>query len=249
VLACGCEYPRDINVRGRRLKGIYFAMDYLVQQNHRRAGDAIEPEATIDAADKDVVVIGGGDTGGDCVGTAIRQGARQVTQVQYHLQPPAQADVLKHWPRPAPVRRSTDREQEGCMRLWSWDTCAFEARQERVAGVLLQRLQWQQAADGSHQRRPLNGKLLRVPAQLVLVAIGYARPVTDDLRAALKFELDTRGNVAANDEDYQSSSAGVFSCGDMRRGQSLVVWAIREGRQCARAVDLWLSGDSDLPRV
>ncbi len=249
VLACGCERPRDIRVPGRSLPGIYFAMDYLVQQNHRRAGDSIEPEAAILATDKDVVVIGGGDTGCDCVGTAIRQGARCVTQVQYHEQPPAQPEVLAHWPKPAPARHRTDTEREGCARLWSWDTVAFEARDGRLSAVLLQRVEWQRRADGNCVRRALPGQLRRLPAQLVLIAIGYARPVTDRLLTQLQLELDARGNVAANDADYQSNLEGVFSCGDMRRGQSLVVWAIREGRQCARAVDLWLRGDSDLPAL
>lgn len=249
VLACGCERPRDIDVPGRRLKGIYPAMDYLVQQNHRSAGDCIEPEAAIVATNRDVVVIGGGDTGGDCVGTAIRQGARRVTQVQYHEAPPYRAEVLRHWPRPAPVRRSSDREQEGCSRLWGWDTIAFDSRQRRVEAVVLQRVRWQETADGRGHRQPLPGQLLRLPAQLVLIAIGYQRPVTERLQTALQLPLDARGRVAANDDDYHSGTAGVFCCGDMRRGQSLVVWAIREGRQCARAVDLWLRGDSDLPRV
>jgi glutamate synthase (NADPH/NADH) small chain len=250
VLACGCEAPRDVPVRGRGLKGVYFAMDYLVQQNHRNAGDPIEPEAEILARDRDVVVVGGGDTGSDCVGTAIRQGARSVTQVQYHQRPPLRADILGHWPRPAPALRHSDTEREGCNRIWGWNTVAFEdSSDERVSGIELQRLRWRQDAHGAPLKDPVADQRRYLPAQLVLIAIGYAHPVVEGLQTQLAVELDGRGRVAASDEDYQSNVAGVFSCGDMRRGQSLVVWAIREGRQCARAVDLWLHGDSDLPRA
>ena len=249
VLACGCESPRDSLVPGRNLKSVYFAMDYLVQQNHRIAGDTIEPEADILATDKEVVVIGGGDTGADCVGTAIRQGARHVTQIQYHETPPVRADILAHWPKPAPVLRPTDTEQEGCTRLWGWNTVAFDSCGGRVSAVQLQRLRWCQDADGTVHKVPLPDQCRRLPTQLVLIAIGYARPLTTELLTQLPLQLDARGRVAANDENYQTNVEAVFSCGDMRRGQSLVVWAIREGRQCARAVDLWLRGYSDLPRV
>ncbi|MGD2074357.1 MAG: glutamate synthase subunit beta [Gammaproteobacteria bacterium] len=249
VLACGCEAPRDVPVPGRRLKGVYFAMDYLVQQNHRNAGDPIEPEAQILASDRDVVVVGGGDTGSDCVGTAIRQGARSVTQVQYHEQPPVRADVLDHWPKPAPELRHSDTEQEGCHRIWGWNTVAFEASEGRISGIDLERLRWRRDRLGAVYKEPVPGQRRHLPAQLVLIAIGYAHPLTEELQQGLPLELDARGRVAANDDDYKTSVGGVFSCGDMRRGQSLVVWAIREGRQCARAVDLWLHGDSDLPRV
>jgi glutamate synthase (NADPH/NADH) small chain len=249
VLACGCESPRDVTVPGRHLKGVYFAMDYLVQQNHRIAGDNIEPEADILATDKEVVVIGGGDTGSDCVGTAIRQGARRVAQVQYHESPPARPDILAHWPKPAPVLRASDTEQEGCTRLWGWNTVAFESCGGRVSAVQLQRLRWTRDHDGAVRKVPLADQQWQLPAQLVLIAIGYARPLTSELLTQLPLQLDARGRVSANDESYQTSVDAVFSCGDMRRGQSLVVWAIREGRQCARAVDLFLRGDSDLPRV
>jgi glutamate synthase (NADPH/NADH) small chain len=249
VLACGCEQPRDVEVPGRGCRGIHFALAYLSQQNHRVAGDLIEPEAAIVARDKDVVVIGGGDTGCDCVGTAIRQGARQVTQVQYHEQPPQQADVLNYWPKPVPVMRRVDTEAEGCRRIWGWDTVRFEYRQDRVEGVRLQRLEWTRRADGSWEKWHLHGQDLCLPAQLVLVATGYAHPVHEGLLEQAELAYDARGNLAASDTDYRSSETGVFACGDVRRGQSLVVWAIREGRQCAQSVDSWLSGHSDLPRV
>lgn len=249
VLACGCEVPRDVPVEGRHLKGVWFAMDYLVQQNHRSAGDTIEPEADIRATGKHVVVIGGGDTGSDCVGTALRQGARSVTQIQYHEQPPVRGDVLAHWPEPAPTRRYSDTEQEGCKRIWGWNTVAFEAEGNRVRGVLLQRLRWRQDADGVLRKDAASEQVRFLPAQLVLIAIGYARPDLVQVLTQLPLDIDRRGRLAANDEDYHSNVPGVFGCGDVRRGQSLVVWAIREGRQCARAVDLWLHGRSCLPRV
>jgi glutamate synthase (NADPH/NADH) small chain len=249
VLACGCRQPRDVPVPGRELKGIYFALDYLSQQNHRVAGDVIEPEAAILAKDKDVVVIGGGDTGADCVGTAIRQGAKKVTQVQYHERPTERADVLRHWPKPVPKLRSTDTEAEGCQRIWGWDTIEFEHLGERVAGVRLQRMEWTERADGSWDKWPLPGQLLYLPAQLVLIAAGYAHPFHTGLLEHLGLGLDAHGNVLASDTDYQTDEGGVFACGDMRRGQSLIVWAIREGRQCAQSVDVWLTGSSDLPRV
>jgi glutamate synthase (NADPH/NADH) small chain len=249
VLACGSEQPRDLPVEGRTLKGVHFAMDYLTQQNRRLAGEGIKPGAGIDARGKRVVVIGGGDTGGDCVGTAIRQGARQVTQLQYHEQPEESVDILQHWPDAAPVKCKTDHEEEGCEYLWGWDTTAFEGRAGQVTGLRLQRLDWRRGQDGAWVKRPRPGHIRRLPAQLVLLALGYAHPVHAGLVGQLGLALDARRNVMASDEDYQTSVPGVFACGDMRRGQSLVVWAIREGRQCACSVDRWLSGSSELPVI
>lgn len=249
VLACGCGQPRDVPVPGRELRGIYFALDYLSQQNHRIAGDIIETEAAILARDKDVVVIGGGDTGADYVGTAIRQGAKTVTQVQYHERPPECADILRYWPEPAPKLCITDIDAEGCQRIWGWDTIHFESLGGWVTSVRLQRLEWTERADGSLEKWLLPGQFLCLPAQLVLVAAGYACPLHAGLLEHSGLGLDTRGNVSASDIDYMTDAAGIFACGDMRRGQSLIVWAIREGRQCARAVDVWLAGCSDLPRV
>ena len=249
VLACGSEQARAVDVPGHGLKGIHFAMQYLKQQNRRTAGDAIDPRAAICGGEKDVVVIGGGDTGRDCTGTAIRQGARQVTQIQYHERPPLRADILKYWPRPKPVLKAVDTDAEGGKRDWGWDTIAFDGRDGRVAAVLLQRLQWIKRSDGSWEKRCSNAQPRRLPVQLVLVAIGFSHPVHRGLIEQMQLGLDARGNVSASDKDYQTTVNGVFACGDMRRGQSLVVWAIREGRQCARAVDIYLSGTSELPRV
>ncbi len=249
VLACGSEQPRDLTVPGRELRGIHFALDYLAQQNRRVAGDRIHPENAIDAHGKDVVVIGGGDTGCDCVGTAIRQGARRVVQVQYHERPPAKANILRHWPEPVPAWREGDHELEGCQHIWGFDTVAFECHHGHVAGLVLQHLQWVRGSDGTWHKQAAPGQVRHLPVQLVLLAMGYAHPVHDGLLGQLDLDFDERGNAAATDDDFQTSVPGVFACGDVRRGQSLVVWAIREGRQCARAVDAWLSDTSDLPRM
>jgi len=249
ALACGCEVPREVAVPGRSLQGIYPAMEYLEQQNRRIAGLPPDPKGAIDSEGLDVVVIGGGDTGGDCVGTSVRQGAHSVTQVQYHEAPPEHADVLAYWPQPAPEMRADDHDEEGCRRIWGWDTVAFEGRGQRVEAVILQRLEWQSEGPGRWRKVRVPGALRRLPAQLVLIAIGYAHPEPGGPVRAQGLTLTPRGTVAAGDVDYQSSVPGVFACGDMRRGQSLVVWAIREGRQCARAVDRWLARDSVLPRV
>jgi glutamate synthase (NADPH/NADH) small chain len=249
VLACGAEHPRDLPVDGRALHGVHFAMDYLRQHNRRVAGAEIGPVERIHARDKRVVVIGGGDTGGDCVGTAIRQGARQVTQVQYHDCPPEHVDILQYWPDAAPVHCPGDHVEEGCDYLWGWDTTGLEGRDGRVSGVRLQRLHWARNEQGAWIKRPCQGQVRQLPAQLVLLALGYAHPVHTGLVRQLGLELDGRGNVLASDEDYRTGIPGVFACGDVRRGQSLVVWAIREGRQCAHSIDRWLSNGSELPRI
>jgi glutamate synthase (NADPH/NADH) small chain len=249
VLACGSEQPRNMKVPGRSLGGVHFAMEYLAQQNRRVAGDVIEAGMAIDAGGKQVAVVGGGDTGSDCVGTAIRQGARHVTQIQYHDRPPAHAEVLQYWPEPVPEWHLTDHDEEGCRHVWGCDTIAFEGQDEAVNGLVLQGVRWLQYSDGSWRKHHLPGQVGRLPVQLVLLALGYLHPLHENLLEQLDLGLDSRGNVMASDVDYRTGMDGVFACGDMRRGQSLVVWAIREGRQCAQAVDVWLSGSSDLPRV
>lgn len=249
VLACGSEHPRQLRVPGCDLNGIHHALPFLKQQNQRIAGDAIDPSKSILASGKDVVVIGGGDTGCDCVGTALRQGARRVIQLQYHKRPPRHVDVLQYWPEQMPVLHNNDHDAEGCDRIWGWDTVAFEGKDCHVDQILLQQLHWTRRKDGSWESHRLHQQPRRLSTQLVLIAIGYAHPVYEGLLEVMGMELDSQGNVAADDEHYQTSVQGVFSCGDMRRGQSLIVWAIREGRRCARAVDVWLSGDSELPSV
>jgi glutamate synthase (NADPH/NADH) small chain len=248
VLACGSGSPRRLGVPGHELGGIHYAMDYLSQQNRRVAGSAALSSGVITAQHKDVAVIGGGDTGSDCIGTAIRQGARRVTQLQYHEQPPAHANVLDYWPEHVPEWHESDHDEEGCRHIWGYDTVAIEGA-GRVDGLVLQRLKWRRQADGGWLKQPMSGDVRHLPVQLVLLAMGYAHAFHEGLVDALGLALDARGNVAASSSDYATSVPGVFSCGDMRRGQSWIVWAIREGRQCARAVDVYLSGDSDLPRV
>jgi glutamate synthase (NADPH/NADH) small chain len=247
VLACGATVARELPVPGRSLPGVYPAMDYLTRQNRSTAGDRMPSDQRLSAHGKQVVVVGGGDTGHDCVGTALRQGAREVTQIQYHERPPRHADVLKYWPGRTPVLRPADTDEEGARRIWGWDTAAFDGSADGVDSVLLQRLKWYQDTAGHWQKQPCHGQPMKIPAQLVLLAMGYAHPEHTGLVEQYGLQLSQRGNVAANDADYRTSYRGVFSCGDMRRGQSLVVWAIREGRQCAHAVDTYLSGYSELP--
>ena len=249
VLACGSEQPRSLDVPGRDNDGIHYAMDFLVQQNRRVAGFPARIDRVIDARDRQVVVIGGGDTGADCVGTAIRQGARQVTQLQYHECPPAHADKLCYWPEPVPGCAANDHDDEGCRHIWAHDTVAFSGHGGRVTGLRLQKLRWERTGDGTWKKVAIPDEQRMLPAQLVLLAMGYAHPVHSGLLQDLQPALDERGNIQATGESYMTTVDSVFACGDARRGQSLVVWAIREGRQCARAVDEWLSGSSLLPAV
>jgi len=247
VLACGAEQPRPMDVPGRSLNGIHVAMEYLAQQNRRVAGDFISHD--IDAGGKQVAVIGGGDTGSDCVGTAIRQGARQVTQIQYHDRPPDHVDNLHYWPGPVPEWHATDHDDEGCQHVWAYDTVAFTGHGDHVDGLALQELRWIKGANGCWKQYHLPGQVRHLPVQLVLLAMGYAHPVHAGLLQRLPDCLDGCGNIDAPEDSYMTGVNGVFACGDARRGQSLVVWAIREGRQCAAAVDCWLSGSSLLPVV
>jgi len=247
VLACGAEQPRDLDIPGRGLSGIYFAMDYLTRQNRRVAGDMIPPEQCMMAANQDVVVIGGGDTGSDCVGTANRQGARSVTQIQYHEQPPKDVDTRLIWPDWPHKLRTSQAHKEGCTRLWGLDTVAFKGWNGHVCGLELTALRWEKDADGVMRKYHQPGDRKMLPADLILLAMGYAGPRSNGLMQALALTQDTRGNVQANTTDYRTSTPRVFACGDMRRGQSLVVWAIREGRQAAYAVDLYLMGHTNLP--
>lgn len=249
VLACGAQQPRTLALPGTSLNGIHFAMDYLTQQNRRVAGEPLSEDTRIDARGKQVVIIGGGDTGSDCVGTAIRQGAREVTQIQYHERPPDHVDNLQYWPQPVPEWHANDHDAEGCKHVWGYDTVAFTGQGGELDGLWLQKLRWVKSADGRWQKQHLPGQLRRLPAQLVLLALGYAHPVHTGLLEKLSPGFDARGNIAAPEDSYMTGHKGIFACGDARRGQSLVVWAIREGRQCARAVDRWLSGDSQLPVV
>ncbi|HTL25195.1 MAG TPA: glutamate synthase subunit beta, partial [Burkholderiales bacterium] len=242
VLAGGAESPRDLPISGRELKGIEFAMDFLPLQNRRVAGDAGVP--ALWASGKHVVIIGGGDTGSDCVGTSNRHGAASITQFELLPMPP-DVDCNPVWPYwPARLRTSSSHE-EGVQRDWSIATKEFIGENGRVKALRAIRLEWK---DG--KMIEIQGSEFRMPADLVLLAMGFVSPVQAILDA-FGVQKDARGNAKATTDGagcYATSVPKVFAAGDMRRGQSLVVWAIREGRQCARAVDEFLMGHSELPR-
>ncbi|MCW5699488.1 MAG: glutamate synthase subunit beta [Rhodospirillales bacterium] len=251
VLAGGAEQPRELDVPGRALPGVYYAMDFLTQQNARVAGIAIPDEDAIVATGKNVIVVGGGDTGSDCVGTSIRQGARSATQLEIMPRPPEREDKALTWPNwPLKLRTSTSHE-EGCERDWSVLTTRLTG-DNRVEKLHLVRVEWSDNGNGGTNMNVIDGSDFTLDADLVFLAMGFVRPVHEGLINDLGVELDGRGNVKADTETetgaYQSSLPKVFTCGDMRRGQSLVVWAIREGRQCARSIDQFLMGSSQLPR-
>ncbi|MGB5064851.1 MAG: glutamate synthase subunit beta, partial [Candidatus Competibacter sp.] len=246
VLTGGAEQPRDLNVPGRELEGVHYAMNFLTQQNRRVAGQKLVDEEIL-ADGKDVVVIGGGDTGSDCVGTSIRQGARSVTQLEIMPKPPLHENKLLTWPNWPLKLRTSSSQEEGCERDWSIATQAFTGQDGQISAIRLVRLEWRQA-DGRQTMTEVPGSEFEIPAGLVLLAMGFVHPIHEGMLQELSVALDPRGNVRADTHGYQTSLNKVFSAGDMRRGQSLVVWAIREGRQCARAVDEYLMGRSDLPR-
>jgi glutamate synthase (NADPH/NADH) small chain len=240
VLAGGAEKARDLPIPGRELKGIHFAMDFLPQQNRRVSGEAQAEEEPILAGGKHVVVIGGGDTGSDCIGTAIRQGARSVTNFEIMPQPPARENKLLTWPEwPLKLRTSSSHE-EGAERDFAVMTTKLSGGGGEVRTLHCVRV------DGKINAIP--GSEFDIPADLVLLAMGFVHPVHEGMIASLGLDLDPRGNVKADTLEYLSSKPKVFAAGYMRRGHSLVVWAIREGRQCAHAVDAFLMGASALPR-
>lgn len=240
VLTGGAETSRDLPVPGRELKGIHFAMDYLPQQNRRVSGETpIEAEPIL-AAGKHVVVIGGGDTGSDCIGTAFRQGALSVTNFEIMPQPPLHENKMLTWPDwPLKLRTSSSHE-EGVERDFAVMTTKFTGENGDVKKLHCVRV------DG--KMKPMPGSEFDVAADLVLLAMGFVHPVHEGMIKGLNLALDQRGNVNASTDNYRTSIDKVFAAGDMRRGQSLVVWAIREGRQAAHAVDKYLMGSSLLPR-
>ncbi len=243
ILAGGAEYPRDLPVEGRNLDGVHFAMDFLTPQNKVVAGDKIENQ--IMATGKHVVVIGGGDTGSDCVGTSNRHGAASITQFELMPQPPEKEDKSLVWPNWPLKMRTSSSHEEGANRDWSITTKRLIGENGKVTHLVGAKVEWK------------DGKMVEVPdseftiqADLVLLAMGFVSPVQKVLDA-FGVEKDNRGNAKATTDGegcYTTSKAKVFAAGDMRRGQSLVVWAIREGRQCAKAVDEFLMGSSTLPR-
>jgi len=246
ALAGGAEQPRDLPVPGRDLTGVHFAMEFLPQQNKLVAGDAVPGQ--IMATGRHVVVIGGGDTGSDCVGTSNRQGAASVTQFELLPQPPAEENKPLTWPYWPTRLRTSSSHEEGCRRDWSIATKRFEGRKGKVEKLVAVRLEWQTGADGQVKMVEVPGSEFELKADLVLLAMGFTGPAAARLLDGCGVARDARSNVRAGVDDYRTSVAKVFAAGDMRRGQSLVVWAIREGRQCARAVDEFLMGASELPR-
>ena len=243
ALTGGSEDPRDLPVPGRELDGVHFAMRFLTQQNRRISGELILDDTEILAAGKHVVVIGGGDTGADCVGTSNRQSAASITQMEIMPEPPEHEDKATTWPDwPLKLRTSTSHD-EGCQREWAVATKSFEGKSGKVTALNAVRLDW-----GPDGMREISGSDFKIKADLVFLAMGFVNPVHTGMLEGLGVEYDGRGNVLADTLNYATSIDKVFAAGDMRRGQSLVVWAIREGRQCAHAIDEFLMGQTNLPR-
>jgi glutamate synthase (NADPH) small chain len=244
VLLClGAEEPRDLPVPGRELSGVHFAMDFLAQNNRRVAGDAIPDEEAILATGKHVIVLGGGDTGSDCVGTSHRHGAKSVTSIELLWRPPAARDGSTPWPLWPLMFRSSSSHDEGGTRDFAVATKRLSGEDGRLTRLHAVRLQF---APNRRDFAEIPGSEFEIPADLVLLAMGFVHPVQRGLVEALGVKLDARGNVAADLRGFATSEPGVFAAGDCRRGQSLVVWALWEGREAARAVDTYLAGDSRL---
>jgi glutamate synthase (NADPH/NADH) small chain len=246
VMSGGAEEARRLEIPGAELAGVRLAMEFLTQQNKRNAGDdevRAAPRGTLTATGKHVLVIGGGDTGSDCVGTSNRQGAASVTQIEIMPKPPTKEDKALNWPDWPMKLRTSSSHEEGCERDWAVLTKRVVGTNGNVEGLECVRVEW---VDGKMVE--MEGSEFTLKADLILLAMGFTGPRKPGMVEQAEVSLDGRGNVAADTENYETSRDGVFACGDMRRGQSLVVWAIREGRQCARAVDLYLTGKTELPR-
>ncbi|MDI1285032.1 MAG: glutamate synthase subunit beta [Reyranella sp.] len=251
ALTGGAELPRDLEVPGRELEGIHYAMDFLVQQNKRVAGDdeaRAAPRGTLTAKGKHVIVIGGGDTGSDCVGTSNRQGAASVTQLEVMPQPPEHEDKALTWPDWPLKMRTSSSHEEGVDRDFAVLTKRAIGKDGRIEALECVRVEWGKGADGRMGMQEIAGSAFQLKADLVLLAMGFLGPRKPGMVEQAGVALDPRGNIAANVADYKTSVPKLFAAGDMRRGQSLVVWAIREGRQCARSIDEALMGSSTLPR-
>ncbi len=246
VLAGGATWARDLPVPGRELTGIHFAMDFLPQQNKVVAGDHVGNQ--ISAHGKRVIILGGGDTGSDCLGTSNRQGAISVHQFELLPEPPGtRTEDVAPWPYWPMILRSSSSHEEGVVRDWSINTKRFSGDEHgNVKKLHAVRLEWVKGDNGRPAMREIPGSEFEIDVDLVLLALGFLGPERPGLLSDLGVQLNERGNVAV-DTNWMSSVPGVFSCGDMRRGQSLVVWAIWEGRECARGVDRFLVGRTDLP--
>ena len=240
VFAGGSEKPRDLEIPGRNLDGIHFAMDFLTQQNKRCEGDNFVGKKEILASDKHVVVIGGGDTGSDCIGTSNRQGAKSVTQLEILEKPPEKENKLLTWPHWPLKLRTSSSQEEGVDRNWSVATKSFEGSNGKVSKLNLQKVEWKKNNNGNKLMGDSSEKPIELKADLVLLAMGFVSPKNNELFTQSNVTLDKRGNVEANEENFKTNLKKVFSAGDMRRGQSLVVWAIREGRLAAESVNNFL---------
>jgi glutamate synthase (NADPH) small chain len=255
VLCGGSTVPRDLPIPGRELDGIEFAMDFLPQQNRRVAGLKIEDRKELLATDKHVVVIGGGDTGSDCIGTSVRQGAKSVIQFELLPEPPAGRTEAFPWPYWPMIKRTSSSQAEAAKvavgeRLYSINTKKFTGENGRVKKLHAVRLEWIPSENGGHpQMKEIPGSEMEFNCDLALLAMGFLHPQHEGMLQSLGIELDRRGNVSTSESRYQTSVDKVFAAGDMRRGQSLVVWAIAEGRNAAYDVDEFLMGESLLPRA
>jgi glutamate synthase (NADPH) small chain len=247
VLAGGSTVPRDLNIPGRDLDGVHFAMTFLKQQNQRVSHQSVTG-SDLWATGKNVVVIGGGDTGSDCVGTSNRHKAASVTQIELMPKPPVDRTAHMPWPEYPMVLKTSTSHEEGCTREWAIATKAFLGDEHgKLRALQIVELDWQTGADGKPGKfieRP--GTEREIPCELALLAMGFVHPQHEGMLNDLEVELDGRGNVRASERTYRSNISKVFTAGDMRRGQSLVVWAISEGRECARKVDEFLMGKSML---
>jgi glutamate synthase (NADPH/NADH) small chain len=246
-LTGGAGKPRDIQIEGRELGGIHFAMDYLSQSNKRVAGDVISGGALIDAKGKKVVVIGGGDTGSDCVGTAYRQGAVCVVQIEVMPMPPECRTDEHPWPRYPLILKTTSSHEEGASRNWSVMTKKFVGEKGKLQKLSCVKVEFEKSGPNACPvMKEVPGSDFDIEADMAVLAVGFLGPVQEGLLAEFGVELDKRGNVKTG-EEYKTSVDKVFAAGDMRRGQSLVVWAISEGRRAAHNIDKFLMGKSDLP--
>jgi len=244
VLLCGgATKPRDLNIKGRKLRGIHYAMEFLTQQNKRNAGDIVPENTSISAEGKHVIVIGGGDTGSDCVGTSNRHKAKSVTQIELLAKPPVDRSEKDPWPKYPMILRTSTSHEEGVDRKWSILTKEFISDGKgNVKALRIVDIKWDIGYTGKPEFIEIKGSERDLPCDLALLAIGFLHGETDKLREKVDIELDVRGNI--NAKNYQTNIENVFAAGDMRRGQSLVVWAISEGREAARSVDKYLMGES-----
>ena len=243
VLCGGSTKPRDLHIKGRKFKGVHYAMEFLTQQNKRVAGDSIPDDISISAKGKHVLVIGGGDTGSDCVGTSNRQKAKSVTQIELLAKPPMERSENDPWPKYPMILRTSTSHEEGVDRQWSILTKEFISDDEgNVKALRVVDIKWDIGYSGKPEFMELEGTERDLPCDLALLAIGFVHGETENIREKVELELDARGNIDTN--NYQTNIDNVFAAGDMRRGQSLVVWAISEGREAARAVDKYLMKES-----